>query len=310
MLTRLGLLLPSRIGTHQGSDPFASMVGLAEAAELSGFDSIWVADSFETGSDASFEAYTLLGALAVRTFTARLGALVSSVTHRSPGILAKQVTALDVVSSGRAVLGVGPGGAEPDHAAVSEAGGGPSAPVQTGSDQRDSQQLRYDRFEEALEALAALLGKSPAHAGDVSFAGRFFRLEGAPNRPRPVQEGRLPVLIGASDDETLKLVARHGDACSLVGDPTTVRRRLSVLDRHMEDFDRDPQALTKIALIPVSRLFAGADRPEDIVEQVAAYFEVGIDGIIAKLPDEGDRTADPELVSVDVVSAIGRALRR
>ena len=309
MLTRLGLLLPSRIGSLEGSDPFTSVVGLAEAAELSGFDSIWVADRQDTDSDSSFEAYTLLGALAVRTTSARLGALVSSVTHRNPGILAKQVTALDILSSGRAVLGVGPGGAQPDHGAVSEAAA-QSGPVHTESDRRDPERVRYDRFEEALEVLGALLGKSPANAADISFAGSFFRLDGAPNRPRPVQDGRLPVLIGDSNDETLKLVARYGDACSLVGDPTTIRLKLSVLDRHMEDFDRDPGSLTKTALIPVGRLLAGAKRPESIAQQVADYLEVGIDGIIAKLPDEGDRAADHELASVDLVSAIGRALLR
>jgi alkanesulfonate monooxygenase SsuD/methylene tetrahydromethanopterin reductase-like flavin-dependent oxidoreductase (luciferase family) len=301
MLTRLGLRLPSRIVSDERARRFDELVGLAAEGELNGFDSIWVSDRSDTDLDGSFEAYTLLGALAVRTHRARLGALTSSVTHRGPGILAKQVTALDILSSGRAILGVGPGTQEP------------------GRDVTPQQQ--YDRFEEALEVLSSLLGKGTADVEDgegvVSFSGRFYHLERAPNRPRPVQDGTLPVLISASDSETLKLVARHADACSFEGAPVSIRSQLSVLDRHMEEADRDPSTLTKTVSIPLGRFSGVAEgiekfgSIEKLAEDVAGYRELGIDGVIVILPETWDERDDPELRSArDLVSAIGTAVGR
>lgn len=263
------------------------MVAMAEAAEESGFDSIWVADQADSDPDGPFEAYTLLGALAVCTRRARLGALTSSVTHRGPGILAKQVTALDILSSGRAVLGVGPGSEEPGRG--------------------DQQQERYDRFEEALDVLESLLGKGATDRyGQVSFSGRFYQLERAPNRPRPVQDGTLPVLVSVCDLETLKLVARYGDACIFEGDHASTRRQLSVLERHMEEADRDPSTLTKTALIHVGRVPAGT---ESIAEDAAGYRKLGIDAVIVMLPETWDERDDAQLRPArDLVSAIGRAV--
>ena len=287
MLTRQGLRLPSRILSREGSNGFDEVVGLAAVAEESGFDSLWVVDRADSDPDGSFEAYTLLGALSVRTRTARLGALTSGMTHRGPGILAKQVTALDILSSGRAVLGVGPGAQEPGRG--------------------DQQQEQYDRFEEALEVLGYLLGKGgPDGKEQVSFSGRFYQLERAPNLPRPVQDGTLPVLVSVSDLEMLKLAARYSDACSFEGDHASIRSQLSVLEGLMEEAGRDPSTLTKTALIPVGRLPA---ETETIAEDAAAYRELGIDAVIVTLPETWDERDDVQLRPArDLVSAIGRAV--
>jgi alkanesulfonate monooxygenase SsuD/methylene tetrahydromethanopterin reductase-like flavin-dependent oxidoreductase (luciferase family) len=296
MLTRLGLRLPSRIVSVEGSGVFDELAGLAEVGERSGFDSIWVADRADTDPDGSFEAYTVLGALAVRTRRARLGVLTSDATHRGPGILAKQVTALDIVSSGRAVLGVRPGTDEPGRA--------------------DSRSRQHDRFEEALEVLGALLGKGTVDGEEeVSFSGRFYQLDRAPNRPRPIQNGTLPVLVGVSDSDTLELVARYADACSFDGPLVNIRSQLSALERHMNAAGRDPSTLTKTASIRVEALSdtsGDMQQPgsvEKLAEDVAGYRELGIDGVIVVLPETWDERGDAHLKSArDLVSVVGRAL--
>jgi alkanesulfonate monooxygenase SsuD/methylene tetrahydromethanopterin reductase-like flavin-dependent oxidoreductase (luciferase family) len=257
------------VSDERATDPFSYLVDLAQTAEDSGFDSIWVEDRSDPG--CGFEAYTLLGALAVRTRTARLGALVTSITSREPGVLAKQVTALDILSAGRACLGVGAG-------------------------QTETAQEGFDRLDEALQEFGALLDQSADPPPRESYEGRYYQLEGAPNRPRPVQEGGVPVMIGADDDRTLELVAKYADACTLSGDLPTIRRRVAVLDRHLEAFDRDPSAVTRTLLIRV------AGDPDRVTEKVAGYIEAGIDGIIVKLEASHHRSSAGELVA-----GLGRA---
>src|ERR1700721_82594 len=237
MLTRLGLRLQGDLTPDQNETrDFDHLARLAQAAELSGFDSIWVTDRYGADSGAPFEAYTLLGALAMCTQTARLGALDSDITNRPPGVLAKEGTALDVVSSGRAVLGLSD----------------TSTALHDGEGRTTEEQL--DRFEEALMILSALLAKRTGSGEQVSFDGRYYRLEGPPNRPRPVQEDGLPVLIGCRDEKSLKLVAKYADACTVSGDMPTVLRQISGLDRYMDALGRDPSSVTKTVLMTIDAL--------------------------------------------------------
>ena len=298
MLTRFGLQIPSFTFPGTPDDElFERVASTAVAAEEAGFDSVWVMDHLfqiplvGAVDEPMFEAYTLLGALAARTRSARLGALVTGVTYRNPGLLAKQVTALDVLSQGRAVLGIGAAWYDREHEGL----GFTFPPLSE----------RFERLEEALQICRAMFREDAP-----SYDGRYYHLDHAVNRPRPVQAGGPPILIGGSGErKTLRLVAEYGDACNLFGDVATVSHKLAVLDRHCEDVGRDPSEVTRTRLgtlivapsaTEASRLAEdfgrsrGVDEatvrsiatigdPDAVVEQVGALLAAGLDGLIFNL---------------------------
>jgi F420-dependent oxidoreductase-like protein len=231
-LIRRGIHFGSYGSVDDGAAVFGRLAEAARAAEQAGFDAISVPDHVHQnrvgGGPASpmFEAYTVLGALAPVTSSARLFSLVSPVTMRAPGLLAKAVTTLDVISGGRAVLGVGAGWdvAESEAYGIDFPGLGE----------------RFDRLDEELAVCRALFSGEPA-----SFAGKFYALRDAYNSPRPVG-GSIPVLVaGGGEKRTLDLVARYGDACNVSGDPEQLRHKFDVLDRHCERVGRNPAEITR-----------------------------------------------------------------
>jgi F420-dependent oxidoreductase-like protein len=201
-----------------------------EHAERAGVDTVWVADHLlqadptaGPGDTEMLEAYTTLGFLAARTERVRLGTMVTGVTFRPPALLVKAVTTLDVLSGGRAWLGIGAG----YHGEEAAAMGLSLPPVAE----------RFERLEETLEIAARMW------AGDERpFAGRHYRLQRPAGSPPPVQRPHPPVLIGGTGErKTLRLVARHADACNLFDIPDggrTVRRKLEVLAGHCEQAGR------------------------------------------------------------------------
>jgi F420-dependent oxidoreductase-like protein len=284
------------------ADRFERVAELALAAEDGGFESVWVMDHFwqlpPLGGSAQpmLEGYTLLGALAARTQRVRLGTLVTGVTYRNPALLAKQVTTLDVISRGRAILGLGAAWYEEEH-------------VGLGFDY-PSDRERLDRLEEALRICRAMFTED-----SPSFSGRYYRIEGATNLPRPLQRGGPPIMVGGSGEKrTLRLVAQYADACNVNGRPERIRHLLGVLGRHCDDVGRDSSTISKTRLATLmptesadetERLTAmlreGAgdeleDRfnigePEAIVDQVAELVDAGLDTLIFNLP-----FADPAAV--------------
>jgi F420-dependent oxidoreductase-like protein len=299
-VTRFGLQIPNF--TFPGVDVaelFERTAAIAVTAESSGFDSVWVMDHFyqiaSVGprTDPMFEAYALLGALAARTRTASLGTLVTGVTYRNPAHLAKIVTSLDVISGGRAILGIGAAWNDDEHAGY----GFDFPPVPE----------RMDRLEEALEICRAMFTQSAP-----SFSGRYYSIDAALNEPRPIRSGGIPILVGGGGEQrTLRLVAKYADACNLFGDVATIRHKLEVLDRHCETIGRDPATITKTRLggLLIAETSAQADRkggeiarsrgidperfrgyvisgdPEAIASQVAEYLEAGLDGLIFNVYD-------------------------
>jgi F420-dependent oxidoreductase-like protein len=311
LLTKFGLQIPSFTygdrgavgdGGDDGHGLFEQVVSIATTAESAGFDSVWVMDhlfqipGIGTVDEPMFEAYTLLGGLAARTTRARLGAMVTGVTYRNPGLLAKEVTALDVLSGGRAVLGIGAAWFETEHNGL----GFDFPPLAE----------RFERLEEALKICRSMFTEDAP-----SFEGRFYRINGAMNRPRPVQAGGPPILVGGGGERrTLRLVAEHADACNVFGDAATVRHKLEVLARHCDDVGRDPATITKTRLgtLVIGATSAEADRkrselaatrglneamlgamvtagdPEAVTEQIAALFAAGLDGLVFNMPDAQD----------------------
>ena len=177
------------------------------------------------------EGYTTLGYLAAVTTRVRLGLLVTGVTYRAPGLLAKTVTTLDVLSRGRAVLGIGAAWYEREHRGL-------------GVDFPPTAE-RFERLEETLQGCAQMWGPD---AGP--FHGRHYRLEETVCVPAPVR-GRVPVLIGGSGErKTLRLVAAHADACNLFGaEPDVIAHKLDVLRRHCDDLGRNYDAIDKTVLV-------------------------------------------------------------
>ncbi|MBN6041890.1 LLM class F420-dependent oxidoreductase [Amycolatopsis sp. 195334CR] len=206
------------------------------------------------------EGYTTLGFLAAHTTTIDLGLLVTGVTYRHPGLLAKIVTTLDVLSGGRAVLGLGAAWYEREHHGL----GVPYPPVAE----------RFERLEETLRVCGQMW--DPADNGP--FEGKHYQLAETLCSPQPIN--RPKVLIGGGGErKTLRLVAQYGDACNLFGSsPEDVRHKLDVLRRHCDDVDRDYAAIRKT-------IIANNPRPEpaDLDEFVASmkpYADLGVEAVI------------------------------
>ena len=306
---RIGLQIPNFTLGVPDDRLFEEVVGLVAAAEGSGFDSVWVMDHFYQlpalggASQPMLESYTLLGALAARTSRVRLGALVTGVTYRNPALLAKIVTTLDVISGGRAILGIGAAWHDTEHEAL-----GVDFPP-TGE--------RLDRLEEAVQICRALFREE-----HPSFYGRFYRIDEAWNLPRPVQPGGPPILIGGSGEKrTLRLVAQYADFCNVTGDIDTIRRKVGVLHEHCAAVGRDPAEITVSRLSTLvltdsasetasTRDFlvaaAGEEaaagfnvgQPDEIVSQAGELREAGVQYQIFNMPTSGK----------DVVARVGELL--
>ncbi len=302
-VTRFGLQIPNFTYSGVPDDQLFSRVAeIAGAAEVSGFDSVWVMDHFYQiqtvgpRTDPMLEAYTLLGALAARTSRVSLGTMVTGVTYRNPALLAKQVTTLDVISGGRAILGIGAAWNEDEHAGY----GFEFPPVGQ----------RLDRLEEALQVCRAMFSQQ-----SPSFSGSHYSIHDALNIPRPLRPDGIPILVGGGGERrTLALVARYADACNLFGDVATIRHKLEVLDRHCEAIGRDPATITKTRLgglviaetaeqaeqkgrevLRASSMdeeryrgYVVAGDPEAVCEQVSAYLDAGLDGLVFNMHDAQD----------------------
>jgi F420-dependent oxidoreductase-like protein len=322
-LIRVGLQMPNFTFPGVADDElFDTVARVAVAGEQAGFDSVWVMDHFYQlpilgPPDANMlESYALLGALAARTATARLGTLVTGVTYRNPAILAKQVTTLDVLSRGRAVLGIGAAWYEQEHDGLGVA----FPPVGE----------RMDRLEEALEICRAMFRDERP-----TFEGRYYRIHEAFNRPAPVQDGGPPILVsGSGEKRTLRIAARQADAVNLITGREDIPRKIAVLAAHCEAAGRDPATLNKTWLASaivgssvadahdvleaargvrladldedtrralMSRLLIGT--PESITQEVMdAAIGPGLDGVILNFPvQSGDAEA---------VAGVGAAVRR
>jgi alkanesulfonate monooxygenase SsuD/methylene tetrahydromethanopterin reductase-like flavin-dependent oxidoreductase (luciferase family) len=265
-----------------------------------------------SGRDApAFEAYTVLAALATRTRTASLGALVTPVTTRNPAVLAKMVTTLDVLSGGRAVLGIGMGGAGDDGGTSvvvrsDQSRDDPGGPVGAGPPRPRPGDERRDRLAEALQICRAMFTDEAP-----TFEGRYYRIVRADNRPRPVRACGVPIMIdGEGDDDVLGLVARYGDALTVRGSPESVREALTTLDRQCDEVGRERAAISRIGvarlvIAPTSdeaterldrqaatggwrsaeRAAALAGSPAAVAAQVAALVDVGVDGVVVTMAD-------------------------
>jgi F420-dependent oxidoreductase-like protein len=232
---RLGLHIPDF--TYPGG-PAAlrgDLARIAEAAEAAGFDRISVMDHFwQIGSvgppeHEMLEAYTTLGYLAAHTEQAKLLTLVTGVVYREPGLLAKAVTTLDVLSGGRAMLGLGAAWNEDESRGL----GLPFPPTAE----------RFERLEEALQICLQLWSDN-----DGPYQGRHYTLGRTLNSPQPLSRPHPPILIGGSGErKTLRLVARYAQSCNLFPTPD-LAHKLDVLRAHCEAEGRDYDEIEKTVM--------------------------------------------------------------
>ncbi|HEY7199328.1 MAG TPA: LLM class F420-dependent oxidoreductase [Candidatus Dormibacteraeota bacterium] len=220
-------------------DRFERVAELACAAEAAGFDAVTLMDHlYQIGGvgpeeEPMLEAYTTLGALAARTTRVKLATLVTGVTYRNPALLAKMVTTLDVISRGRAILGIGAAWNESEHNGY----GFEFPPVGE----------RMDRLDEALTICRAMFTEERP-----SFTGKHYRIDRALNSPRPIQPGGPKILIGGGGERrTLRLVARHGDMSHWWGSLDELKHKNEVLERHCEAENRDPSTILRTIGAPV-----------------------------------------------------------
>jgi F420-dependent oxidoreductase-like protein len=229
--------------------------------------------------DPVLEGYTTLGFLAGRTERLQLGLLVTGVAYRYPGLLAKIVATLDVVSGGRALLGIGAAWHEREHRGL----GVPFPPLAE----------RFERLEEAIQICLQMWSDN-----DGPYQGRHNQLAETICSPRPLQQPRPPILIGGSGErKTLRLVAQYADACNLFATSADhVRHKLDVLRRHCDDVGRDYGSIEKTILA------VGPDPLDDVrrfLDSMALYAEMGV-GTMFLVPRgnpiEFTRRAGAELV--------------
>lgn len=287
MSIRIGLQINNFSYGTGVSDLFPTVVAQAREADTSGFDSVFLMDHFYQlpgigrPDQPMLEAYTALGALATATDTVQLGTLVTGNTYRNPTLLAKNITTLDVISAGRAILGIGTGWYELEHDQLGYEFG-------TFTD-------RFNKLGEALQIILPMIkGETP------TFSGEHYRVTDAMANPRFREH--IPLMIGGSGEKkTIPLAARHFDHLNVIAGFDELARKMEVVTQACEKIDRDPATLETSMLIGAltgdgvspdmipedfaQRMVAGT--PEQIAEQVQSrVLDAGVGGVILFVPTQ------------------------
>jgi F420-dependent oxidoreductase-like protein len=297
---RLGYQIPNfSYGT--GIDQlFPTVIAQAREAESAGFDSVFVMDHFYqlpmlgTPDQPMLEAYSALAALATATERVQLGTLVTGNTYRNPTLLAKTITTLDVISQGRAILGIGTGWFELEHDQLGFDFG-------TFTD-------RFNRLDEALQIILPMLkGERP------TFSGTYYRASEALANPR--YRDHIPLMIGGSGEKkTIPRAARHFDHLNVIAGFDELPRKLQVVQQQCEKIGRDPATLETSTLITAlldenvkpdvvpaemsQRMVVGS--ADSIADQIKTkVIDAGIDSVIINMP----------FYTPGVIAAAGEALR-
>jgi F420-dependent oxidoreductase-like protein len=285
---KLGLQINNFSYGTDVAELYPTVIAQAQEADTSGFDSLFVMDHFYqlpgngTPDQPMLEAYTALGGLATATSNLQLGTLVTGNTYRNPTHLAKAVTTLDVMSQGRAILGIGTGWFELEHDQLGYEFG-------TFTD-------RFNKLDEALQIILPMIkGEHP------TFSGKYYRTQEAMANPR--LRDHIPLLIGGSGEKkTIPLATRHFDHLNVIAGFDELARKVDVVKQNCEKIDRDPASLETSMLIGVvfgdgvtadvipsdmeQRIVAGANA-DDVAEQIKAkVFDAGITGAIVYIPTQ------------------------
>ena len=271
-----------------------TLARVARQADDIGFDSIWVMDHFfqirgeGRPEEPMLEGMTTLGFLAGHTASARLGLMVGGVHYRHPGLWVKATTTLDVLSGGRAWLGIGAAWNKDE----SDSLGFPFPPL-------------GDRFELLEETLRIAHGMWTGDRGtEEAFRGRHYSATRLLNSPQSISRPRVPIMIGGGGEQkTLRLVAQYGDACNVGwGNPESVHHKLDVLRQRCEEVGRPFEEIEITTLADVDIATSDEPRkpsPAQIVDQFGALADVGVQHVLFSLPGV-ENTAKLERLGTDV----------
>jgi F420-dependent oxidoreductase-like protein len=271
-----------------------TLAGIVRQADDVGFDSIWVMDHFfqirSVGrtEEPMLEGWTTLGFMAALTRRARLGLMVGGVHYRYPGLWIKAATTLDVLSGGRAWLGIGAAWNEEESKGL----GFPFPPLAE----------RFEMLEETLQIGHQLW--TGEHGSEGSFAGRHFQANRLLNSPQSISRPRVPIMVGGGGErKTLRLVAQYADACNVFGTPEAIARKYRILDAHCAAVGRDPREIERSTLQDV-RIGVGGGRGSEtagrLVDRFGELSDAGAQHVILSvsgLPDP----APLELLGRDVL---------
>ncbi len=247
-------------GIGPGVSDLARRAEAVGVRTLSFMDHFFQMDRAAPAEDPMLEGYTALGFVAGRTERLRLRLLVTGVTYRHPGILAKVVTTLDVVSGGRAELGIGAAWYEREHRAL----GVPFPPVAE----------RFERLEETIQICEQMWSDD-----DGPYEGKHYALAETLCSPGPVSQPRPRILIGGGGErKTLRLVARYADACNLMGEPEQIAHKIDVLRRHCDAVGRDPAEIEVTAMF---RDLPPSPTADDVLGRAEALARVGVSTLVS-----------------------------
>jgi F420-dependent oxidoreductase-like protein len=275
---KIGLQIPSFTWPGGDAEIGLRLAEVGHAADEAGFDSIWVMDHFfQIGfvgkpEEPMLEGYSALSYLAGVTKRATLGTLVTGVIYRHPGILAKTVTTLDVLSGGRAWLGIGAAWNEQE----SQGLGVPFPPLKD----------RFEQLEEALQIVHQMW------RGDESaYAGKHYQLERPLNSPQAIRKPHPPIMIGGTGEQkTLRMVAQYADACNLFDrlGPEALTHKLDVLKGHCERLGRPFEQIEVTTL--GTAFIPGAQTPAEIIAHCKSLAALGVQHAIFNIPNVSELT--------------------
>ncbi len=289
---RIGLQVPSFTWPGDSAAIGERLAEIGRTADDAGFASLWVMDHFfQIGvvgppEEPMLEGYSALSYLAGVTKRVKLGTMVTGVIYRHPGILVKTVTTLDVLSGGRAYLGIGAAWNEQESRGL----GVPFPPLKE----------RFERLEETLQIAHQMW------AGDRSpYNGKYYQLADPLNSPQALTKPHPPILIGGGGEQkTLRLVAQYADACNLFARAgnDVLRQKLDVLRGHCEAVGRPYEAIERTALGTV-QLAPGAMTPASVIDLCRSLAEVGIQQVIFNMPNVHE-LAPLEVFGHEIIPAV------
>lgn len=305
-------------------DHWTTMLGAARNIEAAGAESLWVFDHFHTvpvpTQEASYEAWTLMAALAATTDTVRLGQMCTSVSYRNPAYLAKIAADIDVISGGRLEMGIGAGWYEDEY-------DGYGYEFPKGS-------VRIGQLDEGVEIMRKIWTEE-----EVEYDGRYFQLDGAIANPKPAQ-GSIPMWIaGGGEQLTLRVAAKYADYTNFSQEPEGFRHKSEVLAGHCKDVGRNFDEITRSVMLNAiidedrrvvdekidaleAKLTSLADEqsakrwrkiyekyglvgtPEDVVKQLQPLRDEGMGYLIAYIPDLATDTTTLDLLAGEVIPAL------